>query len=170
MEDKDKKNFLKILKKRKNGLSFDPGDKNSINTRIFHHYSPKNLPNPSKLSNKAIMSQFDTSIARMKSSFDAIAAAKTHAVVLDFVPNRKTTGRAGATVKTTTKVVKPAEAEKPVEIEKPVEKYVEYTKQPEGIQGIIPEEVISKTSKKAAPKKSSKLKKLLRGKVVDCSA
>ena len=69
----------------------------------------------------------------MKSSFDAIAAAKTHTVVLDFVPNRKTTGKAGASTKTTTKVVKPAE--KPVE--KPVEKYVEYAKKPEGIQGVI---------------------------------
>ena len=115
------------------------------------------------------MSQFDTSIARMKTSFAVIEASKTHAVVLDFIPNRKTTGKAGATVKTTTKVVKPAEAEKPVEIEKPVEKYVEYTKQPEGIQGIIPEEVIKKTAKKPAVK-SSKLKKLLRGKTIDCSA
>ena len=113
------------------------------------------------------MSQFDTSIARMKSSFDAIAAAKTHTVVLDFVPNRKTTGKAGATTKTTTKVVKPVEAEKPVE--KPVEKYVEYAKKPEGIQGVVAEEVIKKTAKKPAVK-SSKLKKLLRGKTVDCSA
>ena len=111
-------------------------------------------------------SQFDASISRMKASFDAIAAAKTHTVVLDFVPNRKTTGKAGATTKTTTKVVKPAE--KPVE--KPVKKYVEYAKKPEGIQGVIAEEVISKTTKKTAPKKSSKLKKLLRGKTVDCSA
>ena len=114
---------------------------------------------PSKPSNKAIMSQFDTSIAKMKSSFDAIAAAKTHTVVLDFVPNRKTTGKAGATTKTTTKVVKPAE------IEKPVEKYVKYTKQPEGIQGAVPEEVAKKPAVK-----SSKLKKLLRGKTIDCSA
>jgi len=114
-------------------------------------------------------SQFETSIAKMKSSFDAIAAAKTHTVVLDFVPNRKSTGKAGATTKTTTKVVKPAE--KPVEksAEKPVEKYVEYTKKPEGIQGVIAEEVISKTTKKPAPKKSSKLKKLLRGKTIDLS-
>ena len=105
----------------------------------------------------------------MKSSFNAIAAAKTHTVVLDFVPNRKSTGKAGTTTKTTTKVVKPVEnVEKPTE--KPVEKYVEYTKKPEGIQGVIAEEVISKTTKKPAPKKSSKLKKLLRGKTVDCSA
>ena len=99
----------------------------------------------------------------MKSSFDAIAAAKTHTVVLDFVPNRKTTGKAGTTTKTTTKVVKPVE-----NVGKPVE--AEYTKKPEGIQGVIAEEVISKTTKKPAPKKSSKLKKLLRGKTVDCSA
>jgi hypothetical protein len=109
------------------------------------------------------MSQFDTSIAKMKSSFDAIAAAKTHTVVLDFVPNRKTTGKAGATTKTTTKVVKPAE--KPME--KPVE--AEYTKKPEGIQGVVAEEVIKKTAKKPAVK-SSKLKKLLRGKTIDCTA
>ena len=103
----------------------------------------------------------------MKASFDAIAAAKTHTVVLDFVPNKKTTGKAGATTRTvTTKVVKPAA--KPVE--KPVEVYVEYTKKPEGIQGVIAEEVISKTTKKPAPKKSSKLSKMLRGKVVDCTA
>lgn len=109
-------------------------------------------------------SQFDTSIAKMKSSFDAIAAAKTHTVVLDFVPNRKTTGKAGATTKTVvTKVAKPVE--KPVA--KPVE--AEYTKQPEGIQGIIPEEVIKKTAKKPVVK-SSKLKKLLRGKTIDCTA
>jgi len=100
----------------------------------------------------------------MKSSFDAIAAAKTHTVVLDFVPNRKTTGKAGATTKTTTKVVKPVEAEKPVE------KYVEYTKKPEGIKGVVPEEVIKKTAKKPTIKKSSKLSKMLRGKVVDCTA
>ena len=113
------------------------------------------------------MTQFDTSIARMKASFDAIAAAKTHTVVLDFVPNKKTTGKAGATTKTvTTKVVKPAA--KPVE--KPTEVYVEYTKKPEGIQGVIAEEVTQKSSKKPAPKKSSKLSKMLRGKVVDCTA
>jgi len=110
-------------------------------------------------------SKFDASISKMKSSFDAIEAAKTHTVVLDFVPNRKTTGRAGATTKTTTKVVKPVEAEKP--IVKPVE--AEYTKKPEGIQGIVPEEVTKKTAKKTAVK-SSKLKKLLRGKTIDCSA
>jgi hypothetical protein len=120
-------------------------------------------------------SKFDASISKMKSSFDAIEAAKTHTVVLDFVPNRKTTGRAGATTKTTTKVVKPVEAEKPivkpVEAEKPIVKPVEaeYTKKPEGIQGIVPEEVTKKTAKKTAVK-SSKLKKLLRGKTIDCSA
>lgn len=122
-----------------------------------------------KPSNKAIMSQLDTSIAKMKSSFDAIAAAKTHTVVLDFVPNRKTTGKAGTTTKTVvTKVVKPVA--KPVEklVVKPAE--AEYTKKPEGIQGVIAEEVISKTTKKPAPKKSSKLSKMLRGKVVDCTA
>ena len=103
----------------------------------------------------------------MKSSFDAIAAAKTHTVVLEFVPNRKTTGRAGATTKTVvTKVAKPAVvAEKPVA--KPAE--AEYTKQPEGLQGVIAEEVVKKTAKKPVVK-SSKLKKLLRGKTVDCSA
>ena len=111
------------------------------------------------------MSQLDSSIAKMKASFDAIAAAKTHTVVLDFVPNRKSTGKAGATTKTvTTKIVKPVS--KPVV--KPVE--AEYTKKPEGIQGVIAEEVISKTTKKPAPKKSSKLSKMLRGKVVDCTA
>ena len=144
--------------------------KNTINASFSQHYLPnKSFPKQKPFQspqNKAIMSQFETSINKMKSSFDAIAAAKTHTVVLDFVPNRKTTGKAGATTKTTTKVVKPAE--KPVE--KPVEKYVEYAKKPEGIQGVIAEEVISKTTKKTAPKKSSKLKKLLRGKTVDCSA
>jgi hypothetical protein len=144
-------------------LSFDPGDENTINTSFLQHYLSNKSFTKAKPSNKAIMSQFDTSIARMKSSFDAIAAAKTHTVVLDFVPNRKTTGKAGATTKTTTKVVKPAEKL----MEKPVE--AEYTKQPEGIQGVIAEEVIKKTAKKPVVK-SSKLKKLLRGKTVDCSA
>lgn len=100
----------------------------------------------------------------MKASFDAISAAKTHTVLLDFVPDRKTTGKAGTTKKVTTRVAKP--------VEKPVAKLVEaeYTKQPGGIQGVIAEEVVSKTTKKAAPKKSSKLSKMLRGKVVDCTA
>ena len=117
-----------------------------------------------KPSNKAIMSQFDTSISKMKASFDAISAAKTHTVLLDFVPDRKTTGKAGTTKKVTTRVAKP--------VEKPVAKLVEaeYTKQPGGIQGVIAEEVVSKTPKKAAPKKSSKLSKMLRGKTVDCTA
>jgi hypothetical protein len=148
-------------------LSFDPGDENNINTSFLQHYLSNNSFTKAKLSNKAIMSQIDTSIARMKSSFDAIAAAKTHTVVLDFVPNRKTTGKAGATTKTTTKVVKPVV--KPAEIEKPAEKYVKYTKQPEGIQGVVPEEVSKKPAKKPVVK-SSKLKKLLRGKTFDCSA
>lgn len=116
-----------------------------------------------KPSNKAIMSKFDISISKMKSSFDAIAAAKTHTVVLDFVPNRKTTGKAGTTKKVTTKVAKPVEI-----VAKLVE--TEYTKLPGGIQGVIADEVVSKTAKKAAPKKSSKLSKMLRGKVVDCTA
>ena len=111
-------------------------------------------------------SKFDESITKMKSSFDAIAAAKTHTMVLDFVPDKKTTGKAGATIKTTTKVVK--SVAKP--IEKSVEKYVEYIKKPEGIVGVVPEEVIEKSAKKPAPKKSSKLSKMLRGKVVDCTA
>ena len=147
-------------------MSFDPGGENIINTSFLQHYLPNKSFTKAKPSNKAIMSKFETSIAKMKSSFDAIASAKTHTVVLDFVPNRKTTGKAGATTKTTTKVVKPVEA---AEIEKPVEKYVEYTKQPEGIQGVDPEEVAKKSSKKPAMK-SSKLKKLLRGKTIDCSA
>ena len=115
-------------------------------------------------------SKFDTSIAKMKTSFDAIAAAKTHTVVLDFVPNKKTTGKAGASTKTVTKVAKPVE--KPIVItEKPVEKYVEYTKKPEGLSGVIvPEEEDKKPAKKPAAKKPSKLKKLLRGKTIDCSA
>jgi delta-aminolevulinic acid dehydratase/porphobilinogen synthase len=111
-------------------------------------------------------SQFETSINKMKESFTAIAAAKTHTVVLDFVPNRKTTGKAGTTTKTVvTKVVKPVA--KPVEklVVKPAE--AEYTKKPEGIQGVIAEEVISKTAKKPAPKKNSKLSKMLCGKTVD---
>lgn len=100
----------------------------------------------------------------MKSSFDAIAAAKTHTVVLDFVPNRKTTGKAGATTKTVvTKVVKPVE--KPVV--KPVE--AEYTKQPEGLPFILAGDISNMPAKKPVVK-SSKLKKLLRGKTVDCSA
>ena len=105
-------------------------------------------------------SKFDTSIAKMKTSFDAIAAAKTHTVVLDFVPNKKTTGKAGATIKTvTTKVVKPAVvAEKPVVL-------AEYAKKPEGIAGVVPEEVTQKTAKKTVAKKS-KLNKLVRGKTV----
>ena len=109
-------------------------------------------------------SQFETSIAKMKSSFDAIAAAKTHTVVLDVVPNRKSTGKAGATTKTTTKVVKPVE-----NVAKPVVKSAEYTKQPEGLFWVVAEEVIKKPAKKPVVK-SSKLKKLLRGKTVDCTA
>ena len=106
--------------------------------------------------------KFDASINKMKASFDAIAAAKTHTVVLDFVPNKKTTGKAGATTKTvTTKVVKPVA--KPVV--KPAE--AEYTKKPEGIQGVIAEEVTQKSAKKPAPKKNSKLSKMLKGKTVD---
>ena len=113
-------------------------------------------------------SKFDTSIAKMKTSFDAIAAAKTHTIVLDFVPNKKTTGKAGAATKTVTKVVKPVEI---MVVEKPVEKYVEYTKKPEGLSGVIvPEEEDKKPAKKPAAKKPSKLKKLLRGKTIDCSA
>ena len=114
-------------------------------------------------------SKFDTSIAKMKTSFDAIAAAKTHTVVLDFVPNKKTTGKAGATTKTvTTKVVKPVEI---AIVEKPIEKYVAYTKKPEGLPGVIvPEEGDKKPAKKPAAKKPSKLSKMLRGKVMDCSA
>ena len=113
-------------------------------------------------------SKFDTSIAKMKTSFDAIAAAKTHTVVLDFVPNKKTTGKAGATTKTvTTKVVKPVEI---AIVEKPAV-LVEYIKKPEGLPGVIvPEEGDKKPAKKPAAKKPSKLKKLLRGKTVDCSA
>ena len=148
-------------------MSFDPGDENTINTGFSQHYLP-NKPNIKDQSRpKAIMtSKFDTSIAKMKTSFDSIAAAKTHTVVLDFVPNKKTTGKAGATIKTvTTKVVKPA-----VVAEKPVDKYVEYTNRPEGLQGVVPEEGDKKTAKKTAAKKPSKLKKLLRGKTVDCSA
>ena len=120
-----------------------------------------------KPSNKAIMSQFDTSISKMKASFDAISAAKTHTVLLDFVPDRKTTGKAGTTKKVTTRVAKPVEIVEKSAM-KPVE--AEYTKQPGGIQGVIAEEVVSKTTKKAAPKKSSKLSKMLRGKTVDCTA
>jgi len=131
----------------------------------LEHYLPNKSFPKAKPSNKAIMSsQFETSIAKMKSSFDAIEAAKTHTIVLDFVPNRKTAGRAGAATKTTTKVVKPVSKTEETAVVKSV---VEYTKKPEGI---IPEEVIKKTAKKPAAKKSSKLKKLLRGKTIDCSA
>ena len=113
-------------------------------------------------------SKFDASINKMKTSFAAIEAAKTHTVVLEHYIPVKNSGKAGATTKTVvTKVVKPVV--KPVEkpVVKPVE--VEYTKKPEGIQGVVAEEVIKKTAKKPAVK-SSKLKKLLRGKTVDCSA
>jgi len=107
-------------------------------------------------------SQFDASISRMKASFDAIAAAKTHTVVLDCAPDRKTTGKAGATTITKVEKVENVERVEKVEnAEKPANKYVEYTKMPEGIQFEV--------TKKPALKKSSKLKKLLRGKTVDCS-
>ena len=111
-------------------------------------------------------SKFDASISKMKSSFDTIAAAKTHTVILDIVPDRKTTGKAGATVKTTTKVVKPVSKTEETVVVKSV---AEYSKKPEGIQGVVAEEVIKKTAKKSAVK-SSKLKKLLRGKTIDCTA
>jgi hypothetical protein len=122
----------------------------------------------SKPSKKAIMSKFETSISKMKSSFDAIAAAKTHTVVLDFVPSRKTTGKAGATTKTTTKVVKPVEyTKKPVEYTK---KPVEYTKKPEGLPFVLAGDLSNMPAKKQVVK-SAKLKKLLRGKATfDCSA
>lgn len=111
-------------------------------------------------------SKFDASINKMKTSFAVIEAAKTHTVVLDFVPNRKTTGKGGATTKTVvTKVEKPVEKS----VEKPVVKSAEYTKQPEGLFWVIAEEVIKKPAKKPVVK-SSKLKKLLRGKTVDCTA
>jgi len=104
-------------------------------------------------------SKFDASISKMKTSFAVIEAAKTHTVVLDVVPNRKTTGKPGATTKTVvTKVIKPVE-----NVVKPVE--AEYTKKPEGIQGVIAEEVVQKAAKKPVAKKS-KLNKLLRGKTV----
>ena len=108
------------------------------------------------------MSKFDTSIAKMKSSFDAIAAAKTHTVLLDFVPDRKTTGKAGTTKKVTTRVVKPVEIAEIAEI-------VEYTKKPEGLPFILAGDISNMPVKKPVVK-SSKLKKLLRGKTVDCSA
>ena len=115
----------------------------------------------SKPSKKAIMSKFETSISKMKSSFDAIAAAKTHTVVLDFVPSRKTTGKAGATTKTTTKVVKPVEYTK---------KPVEYTKKPEGLPFVLAGDLSNMPAKKQVVK-SAKLKKLIRGKATfDCSA
>ncbi len=149
---------------------------NTINTSFSQHYLPNknHFPNSQSPQNsqnylKASMaSKFDASINKMKTSFAVIEAAKTHTVLLDFVPNKKTSGKAGATIKTvTTKIAKPTVvAEKPVV--KPVE--AEYTKKPEGIQGVIAEEVISKTTKKPAPKKSSKLSKMLRGKTVDCTA
>ena len=107
------------------------------------------------------MSQFETSIARMKSSFAVIEAAKTHTVVLEHYIPVKNAGKAGATTKTTTKVVK--------SVEKSVEKSAEYTKQPEGLFWVVAEEVIKKPAKKPVVK-SSKLKKLLRGKTVDCTA
>jgi hypothetical protein len=106
------------------------------------------------------MSKFETSIAKMKSSFDAIAAAKTHTVVLEHYIPVKNTGKAGATTRTVvTKSV--INTSKPV-----VEKVVaEYSKKPEGLQGVLPEEVTQKTAKKPVAKKS-KLNKLLRGKTV----
>jgi len=103
-------------------------------------------------------SKFETSINKMKASFDAIEAAKTHAVVLEIVPDRKTTGNASTTVKFTNIV----NVEKPVE--KPA-KNVEYIKQPAAFAGNIA------TPAKKSAVKSSKLKKLLRGKsTFDCSA
>jgi hypothetical protein len=142
-------------------VSFDPGDAQGY---LFPKYSgigTKKTKHISKPSNKAIMSKFDTSISKMKSSFDAIAAAKTHTVVLDFVPSRKTTGKAGATTKTTTKVVKPVENTK---------KPVEYTKQPEGLPFVLAGDLSNMPAKKQVVK-SAKLKKLLRGKATfDCSA
>jgi len=156
-------------------LSFDPGDAQGY---LFPKYSgigTKKTKHISKPSNKAIMSKFETSISKMKSSFDAIAAAKTHTVVLEFVPSRKTTGKAGATTKTTTKVVKPVEnTKKLVEYtKKPVEytkKPVEYTKKPEGLPFVLAGDLSNMPAKKQVVK-SAKLKKLLRGKATfDCSA
>ena len=105
------------------------------------------------------MSQFDTSISKMKASFDAIAAAKTHAVVLEHYIPVKNAGKAGATTRVVTKSV--AKTSKPV-VEKAV---AEYNKKPEGLQGVIPDEVTQKAAKKPVAKKS-KLNKLLRGKTV----
>jgi len=146
---------------------------------IYARFSQAKVPKKQSIfqspQNKAIMSKFETSVSKMKSSFDAIAAAKTHTVVLGFVPSRKTTGKAGATTKTITKVAKPVEnTKKPVEnTKKPVEntkKPVEYTKKPEGLPFVLAGDISNMPAKKQVVK-SSKLKKLLRGKATfDCSA
>jgi hypothetical protein len=142
-------------------MSFDPGSEKQHKSPKKQSKGTKKTKHISKPSNKAIMSKFETSISKMKSSFDAIAAAKTHTVALEFVPNRKTTGKAGATTKTTTKVAKPVENTK---------KPVEYTKKPEGIPFVLAGDISNMPAKKQVVK-SSKLKKLLRGKATfDCSA
>ena len=137
----------------------------TIKAHNFQGRVPKNKSIFQSPQNKAIMSKFETSVSKMKSSFDAIAAAKTHTVVLDFVPSRKTTGKAGATTKTITKIVKPVE-----NVAKPVVKPVEYTKKPEGLPFVLAGDISNMPAKKQVVK-SAKLKKLLRSKATfDCSA
>lgn len=96
----------------------------------------------------------------MKTSFAAIEAAKTHTVVLEHYIPVKNAGKAGSTTRTV--VTKTATKTAKTIVEKAI---AEYSKKPEGLQGIIPEEVTQKTAKKPTAKKS-KLNKLLRGKTV----
>ena len=98
-------------------------------------------------------SKFDASVSKMKLSFNAIAAAKKHTVILEQYVPVKNTGNARAATKTVTKNdAKAVVAKKAV---------VEYIRKPEGLQGgIIQESVKKPTGKK------SKLRKLLRGKTV----
>ena len=105
-------------------------------------------------------SKFDETIIKMKASFADIEASKTRTVVLEHYIPVKNAGKAGSVTKTVTKTVAKIVA-KPV-AEKPV---AEYTKKPEGVQGVVAEEVTRKSAKKPVAKKS-KLNKLLRGKTI----
>ena len=98
-------------------------------------------------------SKFDASVSKMKSSFNAIAAAKKHTVILEQYIPVKNTGNARAATKTVTHT-----ATKAVVAKKAV---VEYIKKPEGLQGEIAQESVKKPTGN-----KSKLHKLLRGKTV----
>ena len=106
---------------------------------------------------KAIMTsaKFSSSISAMKQSFKEIEDAKHHSILLDAMPSRKTTP--GPTKKiVTTKSASAPETSAPVAQLETI-----YEKMPQPRIAIPDAE-----PKKTAPKKKSKLAKLVRGRTV----